>query len=113
MGLVDLFDVGLGYLLLLFIGVKDRAPVLGADIGALPVKRSRVVGNAEEDLQDLAIRNLGGVEGDQDGFGVAGASSGNDVILRRFLSAAGVAGNHVVHSFDHFEHGFRTPEASA
>src|SRR5262245_30838423 len=54
----------------LFVGrVEDRRPVTGADVVALPVLRRRVV-DLEEELEQVAVRDLLGIELDLYGFGV-------------------------------------------
>ena len=49
----------------------------------------------------------------RDGFGVAGASGGNDVVLGRFFGAAGIAGDNLVDAVHELEYGFHAPEAAA
>src|SRR5258706_5277753 len=73
LGVVELFDVGLGYLFLFFALIEDRGAVLGALVGALAIFGGGVVGG-EEDAQELAIGDLRRVVGDADGFGVTGVA---------------------------------------
>src|SRR5205085_7442589 len=54
---------------LIFVGVKDRRPIAGADVVALAVFRRRVV-NLEEEFQQLSIADLLWIENDLDRFGV-------------------------------------------
>jgi hypothetical protein len=49
--------------------VEDGRPVTGADVVTLAVLRRRVV-NLEEELEQVAVRELLGIEVDFDGFGV-------------------------------------------
>src|SRR5262249_12968308 len=49
--------------------VEDRGPITGADVVALSVLRRRVV-DLEEELEQLAVRDLLGIELDLYGFGV-------------------------------------------
>src|SRR6266403_4383119 len=58
LGGVELGDIGLRNLLLFVAGGKDRRAILRAGVRALAVQLRRVVHDGEEDLQDLAIRNL-------------------------------------------------------
>src|ERR1700680_1323144 len=63
---INLLDVGLGDSLLLGILIEDGRAVLPAVIGALPVQLGGVVGNAEEDLQERAVGDSGGIVSDLD-----------------------------------------------
>ena len=69
-GRVDVGDRVFGDALLLVVEVEDRRAVAGADVVALAVLRRRVV-DLEEELEQVAVRDLLGVEDDLDGLGVA------------------------------------------
>ena len=112
-GLVELPDVGLGHPLLLLVRVEDGRAVLGPLVRALAVELGGVVGHGEEDLEQLAVAHLGGVEAHLDGFGVAGAAGADDVVVGRVGGAAGVARGHVQDAVDLLEHGLDAPEAAA
>ena len=47
-------------------GGKDRGAVLGADVRTLAVELGRIVGDGEIDLQQAAVGDLPGIEGDLD-----------------------------------------------
>ncbi len=51
MGIVQLLDISLGHLLLFVVGLENRAAILRSDVGTLPVERSRIMRDAEEDLE--------------------------------------------------------------
>lgn len=59
----------LGRLLLFFVVVEDGAAILRAGVAALPVLGRGVVHLVEE-LEQLAVGDLVGVEGHLEGFGV-------------------------------------------
>ena len=94
-GGVELGDVGGGDPFLFFVGVEDGRAVGSADVGALAVELSRVVGNSEEDAQEGAGGDFGGVVDNLDGFGVAGGF-GDDLFVGGGVGgAAGIAGGGV------------------
>ena len=51
---------------------KQRGPVLGTDVVALAVERGGVVQFEEPLFQQIFVAQDGRIEGDPDGFGVAG-----------------------------------------
>src|SRR5271156_2277883 len=59
--LVQLRDVALGDTALVRIGDENRGAVLAADIGTLAIELRRVVHDGKCDLQQLAVRDLGGI----------------------------------------------------
>ena len=61
---LDLLDIGLGYRLLRVVAVEDRRAVLRALVVALPVELRRIVGDGEEQLEDLAVAEAARVVGD-------------------------------------------------
>jgi len=85
-GLFQLHFGFAGDLFLGGIGEKDRAPILGANVRALPIERGRIV-VVPENFKELRVGHLGGVVSDADGFGVAGAI-GADVPVGRILGRA-------------------------
>ena len=54
--------------------IKDHGAILGADVGALPVRRGRIV-VGPEDFEELRVGDFCRIVFDQDGFGVAGLPS--------------------------------------
>ena len=67
---VEQLDVRLGGAALVVVLREDRRAVLRADVVALPVQLGRVVGDGEEDLEELALRGARGVVGDANRLGV-------------------------------------------
>ncbi len=68
--------------LLLGVIIEDPAPVLAPRVGALAVRRRRVM-HAVEELEELAVRDFGGVVCDQEGFGVCNFSTVSFCFLGR------------------------------
>ena len=64
--LVELGDIGLGNAHLLGIRWEDRRAVLCPDIRPLAVELGRIMGNRKIDLQDAAVADAAGIEGDPD-----------------------------------------------
>ena len=92
-------------------GEEDGAPVLGADVRALPVQRGGVV-VVPEDVEELVVGNFGWIVGDADGFGVTGVVSA-DVPVRWILGgAAGVTDFGDEDAFGLTEGFFDAPEAT-
>src|SRR5207244_5986739 len=67
---VRLFRCGRGGGLLVVVR-EDRGAVLVPDVGPLAVQLRRIV-DAEEDVEQLVVRDLVGIELDLDGLGVSG-----------------------------------------
>ena len=76
----ELGDVGGADLSLLVGGVEDGGAVGGADIVALAIELGGVVDDGEEDLEEFAVGDPGGVVDDFYGFGVAGGFGGDLVV---------------------------------
>ena len=79
----------------------------------LAIELRRVVGDVEEDFQDLSVGDLSRVVGDLDGFRMARFTGSDHFVVGRGGVAAGVAGDNLLNAFDVLIHGFDTPEASA
>src|SRR5215831_15767774 len=88
---VELLDVQLRCATLLLIGIKDGRAILPADIVALAVEMGWIVGNREENLQNLTVGHLAGVVPDLHSLGVIRRSATNGSIVCGFLCAAGIS----------------------
>src|SRR5439155_22741702 len=84
-------DIGMGDPPLLVVGVEDRRPVLPADIGPLPVLLRRIVGDREEDLQQLAVADAAPVVPNLDRFGVIGGAGADGLVVGRLGAVTGIA----------------------
>ncbi len=91
-GLVQLVDIGFGHARVLGAGGKDRRAVLRAGIRSLTVQFGRIVGDREINLQQLAIADFLGIEGDADRLGMADVAIADRFVMRRRLAAARIAG---------------------
>ena len=111
-GGIELGDVGGADFALLVVDVEDRGTVGGADVGALAVESGGVM-NGEEDLEELAVGDFGGVEDDFDGFGVAGGFGGYLVVGGGVGRTSGVTGGGCRDALDALEDGLGSPEAAA
>ena len=113
--LAGLFEVGFGCageLFLRSIREKDGAPVLGTNVGALPVERGGIV-VVPEDVEELGVGDLFRIVSDADGFGVAGAV-GADVLVGRILGGtAGIADFGDEDTFGLAEGFFDAPKATS
>ena len=69
---------------------EDRGAVLAADVPALAVHLGRVV-QAPEPVDELAVRDLGRIEGDFDRLGVAGGAAADRLVVGLVHVPAGVA----------------------
>ena len=101
-----------GSALLLLILREDRGTVLRADIIALAIELCRVV-RREEDVEQLVVADLIGIEGDADGFRMPGVAAADLLVRRPCGVAASLAAFDGLHSDDVNEHRLGTPEASA
>ena len=70
--LIELGDVRLGDTRLFRIGREYCRAILSPDIRALAVELRRIMGNRKIDLQDAAITDAAGIEGDLDRFRMPG-----------------------------------------
>jgi hypothetical protein len=112
-GGIELGDVGLCDAALLVAGIEDRRAVGGADVGALAVELSGIVGDGEEDAEELAVGDLRGIVDDLDGFGVAGGFGADLVVGGGGGRAAGVANRGGEYAFYTLEDRLRAPETAA
>jgi len=109
---LELAYVGFGDFLLPVAGVEDQRAVLRAVVGPLMVQLRGIVGNGKKDHEDSAIRNLRSVEDDPDGFGVAGGTGADLLVVRGISRAARVAGCGRDNAFDAGKNGLDTPKAA-
>jgi hypothetical protein len=82
-----------------------------ADVVALLVQRGRVV-RLEEPLEQFAVADARRIERHLHDLGVARGAAAHVLVGRRLGGPARVAGNHVEHAVELFEHGFAAPEAA-
>ena len=80
---------------------------------ALAVELGRVADDGEQDAQQGAVGDDGRIEGDLDGFGVAGPVFTDGAVIGRAGFATGVANDGVDHTFDALEDRLDAPEAAA
>src|ERR1700694_830964 len=91
---------------------EDDRPVLVTVVGSLAVEGRRIV-HVPESVQELVIRDFGGIVGDLDRLRVT-RSAGADLLVSRVVArATGVAGHRVDHARHLVEKVLNTPEASA
>ena len=109
---VQLLDVAFGDALLLLAGVEDGRAVVRADVGPLPVQLGRVVCDGKEDLEELAVGDLGRVVGDANGLGVPGVARADRLVVGRPGGTSRVPGRDPGDPFDVLEDGLDAPEAA-
>src|SRR6266568_441387 len=102
---------GLGGPLLLGRKVEDRRAVLGAHVRALAVHLGRVV-VLPEDVQELLVGDLGGVELDLDRLGMAAAAAADLLVGRALGGPAGVPHGGGDYPGRHPERRLNPPEAT-
>src|SRR5712691_1225299 len=90
---------------------ENCGAVLCTPIGSLPVERGGIM-VAPENIQQLIVRDLGGIEGHLHRLSMAGFIAANVLVGRVFERASGVAYGCVFHSLDLAEGFFHAPEAS-
>src|SRR5215210_557920 len=100
-----------GGALLVFVLVEDHGPVLRPHVGALTVEGRRVV-DGEVDLQDVAIRDLVGVERDLHDLGVPRHLRANLPVGRVGDVAPRVPGLDFLHAPQLLVDRLQTPEAA-
>src|SRR5262249_7303834 len=110
---VELLDVQLRCTTLLLIGIKDGRAILPADIIALSVEMGRIVGNGEENFQNLPVGPLAGVVFDLHSLGVIRRSATNSPIVRGFFCPACISGGHADDTVQLTVHGLYAPKATA
>ena len=91
---------------------EDRGAVLRADVVALLIRRGRIV-QAEEEVEDVVVRDLRRIEDDLDGLGVAGAAALHVLVARIRERAAGVTDRGVDHAGQFADQLLDAPEAAA
>src|SRR5258708_3971604 len=101
----------LGEPLLRVVGGEDRGAILIAVIAELRVCRQRI-DVAPEQVEQVFIGDLRGIEHDAHRFGVAGAAGRYFFIGRILLRPAGVAGGDRDDAVDAVEHRLPAPEAA-
>src|SRR6516162_2526831 len=111
--LVELADIGLGNVRLLRICRENCRAILSPDIRALAVEFGRIMGDRKIDLQDMAVADAAGIEGDLDRFRVAGRVGAYHLVVRRIRSAAGITGDGAGDALDMLKHTLDAPEAAA
>ena len=87
---VGALDRGPGLRFLRLVLGEDRRAILGADVIALAVELGRVV-DREEDVEQVAIADLVGIEGDADRLGMAGVAAAYLLVGRIGGLPAGIA----------------------
>src|SRR3989442_4865512 len=111
LGLHQRFLRSLGKPLLRLVVVEDGRAVLESIVTELPVRRGWI-NVVPEDLQELGVADLGGIEEDLDRLRVAGLPGRHVLVGRILLHAAGIAGrggNHAVHLVQRLFHAPETP----
>jgi len=78
------------YGFLAFVLGEYRRAILRADVVALPIELSRVVGR-EKDVEEVVVAQLIGIEGDPDRLGVAGVAAANLFVRGIGRLATGIA----------------------
>src|SRR4051812_18004561 len=111
--LSQLRDIGLGYALLLVVGIEDRRAVLRSLVRTLAVQLRGIVRNREKHSQQLAVCNLRRIEDHLNGLGVAGLACTDDFVFGSFGASARVARRRADHSLNVLEYGLHTPETAA
>lgn len=112
-GLIELIDVGLGDLLLIFRGVKNCGAVLRAVVGALAIQFRGIVCHRKKDAQELAESDFGRIVDYFHGFGVAGVATPYGFVVGALRGAACVARSGGSNAFHVLEDGLDSPEAAA
>src|SRR2546425_11315798 len=92
--------------------VKDRGPILGPDVPALPVQGRRVV-DGEEDPQDVRERDDAGIERDLHGLRMARRVRADGLVRGIREPTAGVSDLDFLDAAEFLEHRLKAPETSA
>ena len=80
---------------------------------SLSVLLGRIVGDCEEHLQYLPVRDFLGIEGDLDGFGMTRPARADGIVVSGSRVAAGITGDDLLHSFDLLKNSLDAPETAA
>src|SRR6516165_960969 len=92
--------------------IEDRRAILRADIHSLSVERGRVV-RGKEDVEDVAERNVGRIEGNLQHLSMASGAGADLLVGRLGYAAAAVARFDPLHAAQLLEDCFQAPEAAA
>src|SRR5580704_9112902 len=111
-GLVQLGNVGLGNVFLFVTAIEDLRAILRAFVGTLTVQFGGIVGDGEKNAQQLAIRNLRGIEDDLDRLRMTSGTGADDLVLRSKRRATGVARSSADDASDMLEDGLNAPETT-
>src|SRR5215472_1497845 len=98
--LIELRDIVVGHLLLRFVLIPNRRPILSSGVRTLSIQLGRVVRDEEKHLQQIVVRNFGRIVGNLHRFGVAGLAGADDFILRGVGRASGVSRDNLGYAFD-------------
>ena len=112
LGGIELVDLGLGGFFLSLVGEEDGRAILRARVVALAIELRRVVG-VEKHGQELIEGDLGRIESDADGLGMARVAAADCFVVSCVRRAAGVAAFYIEHARKLLERGLGTPEAAA
>src|SRR5262249_48094621 len=99
--------------LLLRSGIEDGRPVLASVVVALAVELGWVVGDGEENLQQLPEADALRVVANAQRLGVVGGAAADGLVVRGVCRSAGVARRGLEHAVQQLAHGLRTPETAA
>ena len=95
-GVVKLFDVGLSDAALIVSVKENDGTVLRSGVRALAIELRRIVRNREENFQQSAVSDFGGVIVDFNGLSVASFAGAYLLVAGIFCCAAGIARGDVV-----------------
>ena len=111
--LVELRDIGLRRRGLLIADRENCRAILGSRVRSLAVQLRRIMSHGEIDLQDAAVTDLAGIEGDLHRFSMVRRAAAHPLVVRRLLVAAAVARDGVADALDMLKHALHAPEAAA
>jgi hypothetical protein len=90
---------------------EDHGTVLRADVVALAILRRRIV-NREKHIEEVAVRQDGGVEGHAHDLGVSRSPAADVVVRRVGVAASGIARLDRFDAGELVEHRLEAPEAA-
>ena len=93
------------------VGEENGAPILGTSVGAGPIARGRIV-MVPEDGQQLIVRNVPGIIGNANGFGMTSLTGADFVVGRMLGMATGVPNFRDQHPLGLAQCFFNSPEAA-